>query len=169
VIALLAALALAAPPLVCPPGAERRGAVPPEGYEEWCEAKDPAGGPLREGPARIYYDDGGLWVEETYRQGWRDGPVVEWHRNGRKASEGSRARGEKSGRWTIWYASGAVEEESEWREGVRHGAFAASWPNGKKRTVGRHCGGAQCGTWKTFDESGRELGSVDYGEHRLTP
>ncbi len=169
-ILLVAALALGAPPpLACPPGTERRGGAPPEELAEWCEGKDPAGGPRREGPAREYYDDGGVRLEETFREGWRDGPFVERHRNGRKAREGAFARGEKAGRWTVWFESGAVEEESEWRDGVRHGPFTAWWPGGKRRTQGRHCGGAQCGTWRSFEEGGREIGSVEYGEHRLAP
>jgi len=157
------------PPLDCPAGAERRGAAPPKGYEEYCEGKDPAGTPRREGPARIYYDDGRIWVEEAFRAGQRDGPFVEWHRNGAKAREGAFARGAKTGRWTVWWDSGQVEEESEWTAGVPDGRFVAFWSTGARRTEGRHCGGAQCGTWKTFDQAGKLLGSVDYGEQKLAP
>ncbi len=171
-IALAAALVLAAgpAPLACPAGAERRGAAPPDGLEEWCEAKDPAGGPpRREGPSRTWYDGGAPWVEATWRAGLRHGPFVEWHRNGAKAREGTFTDGRKSGRWTTWGESGRVEEEGDWRDGVPHGGFASFWPNGKLRTEGRYCGGAQCGRWRTFDEEGRELGAVDYGEQTLAP
>jgi antitoxin component YwqK of YwqJK toxin-antitoxin module len=169
VIALALALVLSAPPLACPPGTEPRGAAPSEGYDEWCEGKDPYGQPWRHGPARTWYDDGGLWTEESFREGQRDGPYLEHHRGGRKAREGTYARGQKAGRWTIWFPTGVVEEESTWKDGIRQGAFTAYWPSGKPRTVGRHCGGAQCGRWRTFDEGGRELGSADYGEQRDTP
>jgi antitoxin component YwqK of YwqJK toxin-antitoxin module len=167
--ALALLLAVQVAPLACPPGAERRGAAPPEGYEEWCEAKDPEGRPWRHGPARTYYDDGGRWTEVSFREGKRDGPFAEYHRGGRKAREGAYARDERDGRWTIWSPTGAVEEESSWRRGVQDGPFAAYWPSGEVRTTGRHCGGAQCGRWRTFDESGRELGSVEYGELRDAP
>jgi antitoxin component YwqK of YwqJK toxin-antitoxin module len=164
------ALALSArPPLACPPGAQLRGAAPPDGTEEWCEAADPAGFAVREGPSRIYYDDGQIWIEERFREGRRDGPFSEWHRDGAKAREGAFARGAKSGRWTIWRSSGQVEEESEWREGIPHGRFVAYWPTGRVRTEGRHCGGAQCGTWRTFDEAGRQVGAVQYAEQSLSP
>ncbi len=162
-------LSLSPAQLSCPKGSERRGASPPDGFEVWCEGKDHAGGPLREGPARIYYDDGSLWVEEAFRSGRRDGAFVEWHRNGAKAREGTFVLGAKTGRWTLWRESGQVEEVSEWRDGVPHGQFTSFWPGGGRRTEGRHCGGAQCGTWKTFDEAGRLLGSVDYGEQSLGP
>ncbi len=168
--ALAALLAAGAPPFACPAGTEHRGAAPPEELEEWCEAKDPAGGPARrEGPSRTYYDDGGVWVEATWRAGQRHGRFVEWHRNGVKAREGEFTDGRRSGRWTTWWDSGRLEEEGEWRDGVPHGRFASFWPTGKPRTEGRHCGGAQCGTWRTWDDAGRELGKVDYGEQTLAP
>jgi antitoxin component YwqK of YwqJK toxin-antitoxin module len=170
VTGLAALLLLAAlPALDCPKGTERRGAVPPDGFEEWCEGKDVAGRPRREGPSRTYYDDGGLWVEERWREGERDGPFVEWHRNGLKARAGAYVAGRKSGPWTTWRDTGVVEEEGEWRGGIPHGRFVAYWGTGKRRTEGRHCGGAQCGTWRTFDDAGRELGKVDYGEQTLSP
>jgi antitoxin component YwqK of YwqJK toxin-antitoxin module len=169
VTALLALLALAAGPVQCPPGAEARGAAPPEGFEAWCEARDLAGRARREGPARTWYDDGAPWVQESFHDGERDGPYVERHRNGAVAREGAYRRGRKHGTWTIRSESGASLEESTFRDGVPDGPFRAWWPGGALRTEGRHCGGAQCGLWRTFDESGREVGRVEYGEQRFVP
>jgi len=174
VLALAALLATggglgAVPPLACPSGAERRGLAPPEGFEEWCAARDEAGKERREGPARRYYDDGGVWVEEAFHAGERDGAYLEYHRGGGKAREGAYIQGVKVGRWTVWSPSGKPEEESDWREGVLHGRFVSYWPSGARRAEGRHCGGAQCGTWRTWDEGGALLGSVDYAEPTLAP
>jgi antitoxin component YwqK of YwqJK toxin-antitoxin module len=172
VIAAVVGLGLvvaALPPLACPPRAERRGAAPPEGFEEWCEGKDDAGRGRREGPARVYYDDGAPWVEETFREGLRDGPFKEWHRNGRTAREGAFSAGRKVGPWRVSYESGAPEEHSEWRDGVPHGPFVSFFAAGGKRTEGRYCGGAQCGTWRTWDEAGRLVGAMEHGEQTLAP
>lgn len=169
-ISFAAALLVAAlPPLACPAGTERRGGAPPDAFEEWCDGKDPAGQPRREGPARVYYDDGRVWVEERFREGRRDGAFVEWHRNGRKARDGAFVEGRKTGTWRVFHESGAPEEESEWRDGVPHGRFISFWRGGGKRTDGRHCGGAQCGTWRTWDEQGRLLGEAHYAEQTLAP
>ncbi len=165
----LLALALAAPPLECPTGAARRGAPPPDDTAEWCEREDPSGKARRDGPALTWYDDGGLWLEERWRDGERDGRSVERHRNGRKAREGAFAAGRKTGRWTAWFESGAVAEEATWRDGVLHGPFVVFHDGGAKRTEGRYCGGVQCGTWRTWSEDGRELGTVEYGEASLAP
>jgi len=156
-------------PLACPPGSVARGHPPFEGYEEWCEGKDEAGQPRREGPARTWYDDGALWTEESFTKGERNGRFVEYHRNGRKAREGRYVKGKQDGTWTIWWESGAVEEEAEWREGVPHGRFAAYRQDGKKRTEGRRCGGAPCGTWTTYGEDGGVEGTATYEEGVLAP
>ena len=156
-------------PLTCPPGAERRGAAPPEGQAEWCEAAGPDERPRRQGPARTFYDDGTLWLTESYRDGQRDGPSVERHRGGGPAREGSWAQDRKVGRWIVRSPEGRIEEESSWKDGVLHGPFLARWPSGAVRTTGRYCLGAQCGVWKTYDAQGKELGVVEYGEQRETP
>jgi antitoxin component YwqK of YwqJK toxin-antitoxin module len=168
-LALALALALSTAPLECPPGTEHRGLGPPEGFEEWCEGKDDAGRPRREGPARRYYDDGDLFIEEHYRGGERDGAFVERYRGGAKAREGSYTRGAKTGLWTVWSALGAREEEAEFKDGVPHGRFTAFWPTGAKKTEGRRCGGAQCGSWRSWDDRGHLVGSGDYAESSLTP
>lgn len=170
IAALLAAALAAAPaPLACPEGTERRGDAPPDGFEQWCEGRDGYGHARREGPARTWYDDGTVWVEQAFSEGLLDGSFLERHRNGRTAREGTYARGRKIGTWRIWFESGRLEEQSEWRDGTEHGPFTAYWPSGARRTEGRYCGGAQCGRWRTWDADGRQVGEIDYGEQRLTP
>jgi antitoxin component YwqK of YwqJK toxin-antitoxin module len=161
-IGALLALALGTSPLACPAGAEHHGLPPPEDFEEWCEGRDDVGRARRDGPARRFYDDGGLWVEERWVAGLLDGAFVEYHRGGAKARVGTYARGAKTGRWTIWYDSGSLEEEAGWKDGVLDGAFVSYWRSGAKRAEGRHCGGMQCGTWRTWDEKGALLGTAEY-------
>ena len=64
---------------------------------------------------------------------------------------------------------GTLLEESSWTRGVPDGPFADYWPSGKPRNVGRRCLGAQCGRWQSYDDSGRLIGSVEYGEQRPAP
>ena len=171
-ILLALTLALAAPPpLACPPGTIRRGAAPMEGFEEWCETPEREGveGGKREGPARTYYDDGGLWVESSYRDGKLDGLFVERYRAGKKAREGAYQAGLRTGPWTFYYEDGTVQEEAGFTKGVPDGHFADYWPSGKPRTSGRRCLGVQCGKWLSYDESGRLSGSVEYSEQSGAP
>lgn len=172
IAALALALALGSappPPLVCPPGLQKKGDEPFEGYEVWCEAKDVAGNGVREGPARRYYDDGSIWVEEVFSKGKRHGPFVEYHRNGRRAREGAYDEDRQVGLWVIRWPSGALEEEAEFKNGTAHGRFVAYHPDGTKRTEGRRCGGAPCGVWRTWSEKGEPLGQVEYSEQMFAP
>jgi antitoxin component YwqK of YwqJK toxin-antitoxin module len=163
-------MALAAAPILdCPPGTSLRGGAPPEQFEAWCEGKDAAGQPVREGPSRSWYDDGVVRTDERWAGGRRDGPFVEYHRNGTRAREGRYAADEKVGTWTLWYEQGGLEEVATFARNHRDGPFTSYYRTGKRRAEGRHCGGAQCGRWISWDEAGRELGRVEYGELRATP
>lgn len=167
---LASALLLAAAPLDCPAGTVLEGGAPPELFEAWCAGRpDAFGTPRRHGPARRWYDDGALRVEERWVEGQRDGPYVEYHRNGKPARAGTYQRDDKVGTWTTWYEDGGLEERSDFARNVPHGPFAAWRRGGLKRSEGRHCLGAQCGTWITYDERGREAGRAEFGEQRAAP
>ena len=169
-IGLALALALGAPTsIACPPGTEHRGARPTDGYEEWCEAPGPDGNARREGPARTYYDDGGVWIESSYHEGRLEGPFLERYRSGMRAREGAYQGGQRTGAWRFFYEDGTLQEEASFVRGVPDGRFADYWPNGKPRNTGRRCLGAQCGPWSSYDEAGRLVGTVEYGEQRPEP
>lgn len=152
----------------CPAGTVRVGAAPPDGFETWCERPD-VPPPRREGPARSWYDDGGLAKASSWKAGHLDGPFLEWHRNGKLARAGEYRADAREGPWTIWLESGQREEECGYLHGERHGPFATFWPDGKRRVEGRYCHGLQCGEWTTWDAEGRELGKVTYAEIRGSP
>jgi hypothetical protein len=156
-------------PFACPKGAERVGALPPEGFEAWCERPELPPDRRRDGPWRAFYDDGGLAKEARYAEGKLSGLFAEWHRNGRPARAGAWKDGEREGVWTLWRESGEVEEVCAYEKGERHGPFAAYWPGGRRKTEGRHCRGLQCGRWRSWDEAGREQGSAVYEDARATP
>ncbi len=184
---------VAAAPFSCPVGTERRGAVPPDGFEVWCERPGNPPGAARDGPARTYYDDGGLAKSTAFRDGLPHGPSVEWYRDGGPARAGLYQDGKKEGTWTAWYEgsggppkampgggasadadmppapSPRASERCGYAGGEREGPFVAWWPDGKRRTEGRFCQGLQCGSWTSWDEAGHELGKVRYEEIRATP
>jgi hypothetical protein len=163
--ALLALLLAAAPVLECPPGTELAGGAPPEGYEAWCEGvPDDAGRLRRHGPSRAWWDGGAVRQEARWSRGRRDGELVEYHRNGRRAQAGRYLDDEKEGPWSTWSEGGQLTERAEYRRGVRHGLFAAWWPGGRRKAEGRFCQGMQCGAWSSWDEAGRELGKMVFDE-----
>jgi len=173
VIPLLLSLALwAPPPLSCPPGSLVRGARPPLGEEEWCEAPDldsPADAGRREGPALRYYEDGQVWIESSYARGRLSGHFLELFRGGGKAREGFYEEGKRVGRWAFYAEDGTLLETSSFKEDLLDGPFVQYWPSGRVKNEGRHCLGIQCGRWRSFDESGRQISSVEFAVPRDEP
>jgi antitoxin component YwqK of YwqJK toxin-antitoxin module len=163
-------LAAAAPPLVvCPQGTLHRGARPMEGFEEYCVEITLDGKDRREGPALSYYDDGSTWIESRYRDGLLHGPYREHYRGGRIAREGAYEAGLRSGPWRFYYPDGTLQEETTFVRGGPDGPFVQYWPNGKVKSSGRHCVGVQCGRWRSYDDSGREIGTIEFGEQKALP
>lgn len=167
--ALALALLVGASPLVCPAGAVQAGRPPPFGNAEWCEAPGPAGQPVRQGPAREWYDAEHPRVESTWRDGQLDGTYVELYRGGGKSAEGSYRAGERHGRWRFWSEAGVLEEEVSYDAGRRHGKFLQWFPDGRRRIEGTFCWGIQCGRWITWGPDGQELGVITYEEIRAKP
>lgn len=74
-------------------------------------------GPLlnekRHGEWKSWYEDGSLWSEGSFREGFRHGKGVVYHSNGRKFIEGTYLNGKRVGTW-LWYdKEGNVISEAE--------------------------------------------------------
>lgn len=92
--ALIAAGLAAAPndqpnaePIECPPGAKLRGAAPPRGKAQWCEAPDLFGGMKKNGPFRRWYADGSLRSTGEFLDGERHGRWQKWDEEGNLLGE----------------------------------------------------------------------------------
>jgi hypothetical protein len=86
----------------CPEGARERGAMPPRGFERWCERLDGSAG-----------------IE-------RHGGYASWHPNGQLREVGTYQYGEREGVWTRWYSSGGKRTQAEFKRGLQHG-FLLTW------------------------------------------
>lgn len=93
----------------CPPGARERGAVPPRGFERWCEQVDSMG--------RIV----------------RHGGYASWHRNGQLREVGLYEHDLRVGVWTRWYESGGKRTQAEFERGEEHGLLLTWDEFGRKQ------------------------------------
>ncbi|MBW2294181.1 MAG: hypothetical protein JRG94_17995 [Deltaproteobacteria bacterium] len=91
----------------CPRDTERRGAEPPEGFEEWC--------------ARVGRDAG-------IKHGW----YSRWYPSGRPENAGAYEDGLRIGVWTRWYPSGKKRVQAEFRRGLQHGKLMSWDEEGKQ-------------------------------------
>ena len=88
----------------CPAGAQRKGAQPPDAFQEWCAL--PSG----------------------MKHGW----YAEWHPNGRPAVAGEYRNGLRVGVWTRWYPSGVKRVQAEFQNGLQDGRLIAWDEAGRK-------------------------------------
>jgi hypothetical protein len=86
----------------CPEGTRERGAMPPRGFERWCELHDPSTGTVRHGG------------------------YASWHPNGQLREVGTYQYGEREGVWTRWYPSGGKQTQAEFQRGLQHG-YLLTW------------------------------------------
>jgi pimeloyl-ACP methyl ester carboxylesterase len=85
---------------------------------------------------RDYYEDGQIQMDTyyasfdrqvkeeyqcNYRSNTKEGPYIEWYRNGRRRFEGRFSRGLLNGPSTAWYQTGQKEAEQNWLKGQLHG------------------------------------------------
>lgn len=82
----------------CPEGTQERGAMPPRGFERWCERS------------------GGV----------RHGGYASWHPNGQLREVGAYRYGDREGVWTRWYSSGGKQTQAEFQRGLQHG-YLLTW------------------------------------------
>ncbi len=89
----------------CPDGARLVGAVPPEGFEVWCERSDGT----RDGVHVRWHTNGREAFEGHYEDGVLEGEVTEWFPSGRRWRETVYDHGQRRS-WTRWTEDGAIAE-----------------------------------------------------------
>jgi hypothetical protein len=89
----------------CPPGTQRRGAMPPEGNRQWCEKVGP---------------DAGI------KHGW----MTEYHDNGQPKVAGEYRDGLRVGVWSRYYEDGGKRVQAQFEDGLQHGVLLSWNPDG---------------------------------------
>ena len=79
--------AKASPIKKCPEGGRLRGQPPPQGKRQWCVADDLFGRARKNGPVRIWHDNGQLRIQGEYVDDQRNGVWKFYSKDGRLAME----------------------------------------------------------------------------------
>lgn len=171
--------------LDCPDDAILKGDAPPHGIKQWCQLPDAT----QHGPSSFWYPTGEKRALAHFVHGKLEGPVTEWHRNGKKAEQGFYKDDKRhgafatwyedgtkesleeyqedvlSGKWLIWYRNGKPMVVSEFRDGKRHGPSASYYENGQIQTQGEFRDGEYDGVWTGWWENGakKKVAEFDRG------
>ena len=121
-----------------------------------------------DGTWRTYWQNGDLRSEHELVPGERT-PMVYWHPNGQKASEGQAIAGRREGPWTYWYADGQVGSAGAYREGRRHGPWREYFVDGSWKSYGHYELGDKTGSW-WYGHPGQHTGEdAPTGDPSSTP
>ncbi|MCA9141956.1 MAG: hypothetical protein H6823_09510 [Planctomycetaceae bacterium] len=141
-----------------------------------------------DGESTAWKPNGQVWAREFYREGKQLIPVVTYHDQQQKESEGWMVRSNftinakldwwkgtieitrtetegtdvKTGKWTEWYANGTEKFTGTFDEGVAVDQHVWWHPNGQKMLAGTYDSGMQEGRWTEWYATGMKQVEGDY-------
>ncbi|HUG70262.1 MAG TPA: hypothetical protein VMM76_21105 [Pirellulaceae bacterium] len=143
---------------------------------------------IPDGESTAWKLNGQIAAREFYRDGKQLVPVVTWHDQHQKESEGWMVRSNftintkfdwwkgtieitrsetegtdvKTGKWTEWYANGTEKFAGTFEEGVAIDQHVWWHPNGQKMLAGTYDSGMQDGRWTEWHATGMKQVEGDY-------
>jgi antitoxin component YwqK of YwqJK toxin-antitoxin module len=139
---------------------------------EWADAKvyDEDGQLIAEGKYHRKLKDG-FWtyyqknikvLEETYKEGKRDGIGRAYFEDGKVADERNYKNDVENGAWRQYYPSGKIKLETRVDSGIRNSVYYVYYENGILQTRGRYKNDHKDGDWIYYDLSGKEVKKINY-------
>lgn len=133
-----------------------------------------------DGPAKIYYPNGKIWVEANYKAGKLNGQIIEYYTpvkslkrttnfdrglrqgtekkyytSGKIFTESNYQTNKLQGKYQVFYEKGKVLEESNYQNGLKAGESKSYYPSGKLYAVTNYQQGVLSGGYTTYYESGQ--------------
>jgi len=119
------------------------------------------------GPVIDYHPNGKKSYEYTVKNGKPEGKVTEWHANGNPKTESMLKDGVLVGTMTGWYENGKKEYEMPLEAGEIHGQGKEYYPGGQVKSHTPYAKGEREGRETGFDESGVKLWEAEWKANRL--
>lgn len=107
-----------------------------------------------------YYPSGKILRQEYYRNGLRQGPILEYHENGAILSKGQYENGLKEGKWTL--ENGDHLEEGAYTNDKKNGEWKFFHDNKKPSFRGKFVSGVPHGVHKYYNGRGKLIKEVEY-------
>ena len=101
-----------------------------------------------------WYENGQKKYEQFYKNGLREGVVVQWFENGQKKSEQNYVLGIREGMIKEWFDDGAVKSEQFFANGKRQGSAIEWHNNGQKKSHLNFSKGEPIGKARWWDQNG---------------
>lgn len=138
-----------------------------------------------QGVWKWYYENGGLWREENYVNGKREGVLTDYDEQGKIILTGNFVENNMEGTWvyetpdykeignylggerdSVWISyympSKYKRYEGRFVNGEPNGVHTMYYNNGKKQYTGNYIAGMKDGDWQYFDEMGFNYLTINY-------
>ena len=110
---------------------------------------------------RIYYDNGKLSEEHTYKEGKEDGSQKYYQREGYLSKELLKENGELV-LYKTYHSNGKLYSEMPYKDGKKNGKSVIYYPNGKITEEGTYKNNRKEGVWKYYNQAGRLTSEETY-------
>ena len=87
---------------------------------------------IGEGKVNVYYDDGQVAVDQTFKNGKLDGSYKEYYKGNKPKVTATYVNGKEEGEYTVYYESGQKQVVSKFKEGLPEGEWVYYYQNGKE-------------------------------------
>ena len=92
----------------------------------------------------------------------KNGPIKVYYNDGKLKAQGSLINGEKAGVWTSYYPNGAMWSRTAYFDGLASGASVTYYKNGSIQYTGDYVKGNRAGKWKFYNEDGSLEKEVEF-------
>ena len=120
-----------------------------------------------EGIVKFYYTSGKIKSEQTYVEGKKYGPVVDYFEsNGKIKAMGNLTDNTYNGTWLYYYENGTKKSEISYKDGKKYGRSVFYYPNGKIKSRGFYIEDKMAENWVRYYENGniKTDENYDYNE-----
>lgn len=115
-----------------------------------------------EGIRLLFYPNGIVKEQATYKDGIEHGPFITRNKNGLVSEEGSYYYGELDGEYRIYYKNGQLREKIDLYQGKRDGEYVAYYPNGQIKKQIEYIDDMKDGDYCAYCEDGTPIVQMTY-------
>jgi antitoxin component YwqK of YwqJK toxin-antitoxin module len=121
-----------------------------------------------DGPAKTFYEDGGLASSATYFAGKRQGYGQTFYKNGKVQTEVNFLNDEIDGPFKEYYETGELKRESAYKAGRLQGSTKLYFQSGALQKQMVYTGGTLNGGASEFNEEGQLVAQEEYKDGNRT-
>ena len=116
----------------------------------------------KNGPSKIFYDNGKLQEDATYKEDLKDGVARWFNRTGKLMAEYHYENGMFEGAQKTFYENDTLQSIATYLHNLYSGPYIEYYRNGRMKISGQYLNNLKEGEWIEFDETGKAITKTKY-------